>query len=351
MKYLNLLLIITVVLLSNYCITTTINQPPYVVEKNNPQWNIQNEPINEKNLKQQSQPYLYNNETEFFEELSKQDPNLEDCNNCNPDNRPPGFNENLSKPDKINTSNSEEVAIIIHPDSKENNANQNITDEITNEEGIASWYGKDFDGRPTASGEIFDSRKLTAAHRTLPLGSIVVVKNLDNNKEVILKINDRGPFIKNRIIDVSEYAAEVLDFKYKGITKVQIKVLKPGDLKEKNEGTTAFFFKRAEGEKGSSELPYEEMMNEKKEKILKNIKNVNEFKSYSVQVGNFTDIRNVIRLKEELEKKIPYPINIVKKENEFLVRIGTFSERYPAEVLKQKLAEEGYSGFVTSPSL
>ncbi len=333
-----------------------INQPPTIVERSTPYWNLGNKPKGEKeekNVKISSQPYLSNNEEiEFFEELSQQDPYFENCKKCQPVNNPPGYNENLSKPVKVDTNPSnQDVAIVIHQEPVDLNTNQSNINEFFVEEGIASWYGKDFDGRPTASGEIFDSRKLTAAHPKLPLGTIVSVKNLENNKEVILKINDRGPFVKNRIIDVSEYAAEVLDFKFKGITKVQIKVVKLGDLKEKNEGATAFFFKKAEGDKGSSQLFYDDKIKEKKEQILKNIKNLNEFKSYSVQIGNFTDIRNVIRLKEELEKKIPYPINILKRENEYVIRIGAFSERYPAEILKQKLTEEGYNGFVAPPSL
>jgi rare lipoprotein A len=78
-----------------------------------------------------------------------------------------------------------------------------------NEEGLASWYGggDGFDGKPTASGEIFDASKLTAAHRELPLGSIVDVTSLDTNRTVRVRINDRGPFVHGRIIDLSQAAA------------------------------------------------------------------------------------------------------------------------------------------------
>lgn len=89
--------------------------------------------------------------------------------------------------------------------------------------GIASWYGKPFDGRPTASGEIFDMQKLTAAHRTLPLGSVVHVENLGNHLTVDVKINDRGPFVADRIIDVSHAAAQAISMP--GVATVTLKVL------------------------------------------------------------------------------------------------------------------------------
>ena len=83
--------------------------------------------------------------------------------------------------------------------------------ETFRQEGIASWYGKEFDGRPTSSGEIYDSSKLTAAHPSLPFGTMLVVTNRHNNKKVTVKVNDRGPFVAARIIDVSRAAAEQLD--------------------------------------------------------------------------------------------------------------------------------------------
>jgi rare lipoprotein A len=92
--------------------------------------------------------------------------------------------------------------------------------EVFRQEGIASWYGKEFDGRPTASGEIYDSSQLTAAHLTLPFGSRVTVTNKQNNKKVTVKINDRGPFVSARIIDVSRAAAEQLDMIYTGTAPV-----------------------------------------------------------------------------------------------------------------------------------
>lgn len=99
------------------------------------------------------------------------------------------------------------------------------------ETGIASWYGPGFHGKRTASGERFDTNELTAAHRTLQMPSLVRVTNLDNGRSVIVRVNDRGPFSKGRVIDVSERAASLLDFKRQGTAKVKLEVLPQESLK------------------------------------------------------------------------------------------------------------------------
>jgi len=90
------------------------------------------------------------------------------------------------------------------------------------EEGVASWYGPGFDGWATASGEPFDARALTAAHPRLPFGTRVRVINTDNQREVVVRINDRGPFTRGRIIDVSQAAAEALGFLRAGTASVRL---------------------------------------------------------------------------------------------------------------------------------
>ena len=95
------------------------------------------------------------------------------------------------------------------------------------EVGIASWYGKPFHGRRTASGERYDMHALTAAHRTLAFGTRVRVVNLENGKTVVVRINDRGPFVKGRIVDLSRRAADQLAFIEDGVVKVRVEVLKP----------------------------------------------------------------------------------------------------------------------------
>ncbi|MGA7925392.1 MAG: septal ring lytic transglycosylase RlpA family protein [Candidatus Sulfotelmatobacter sp.] len=93
--------------------------------------------------------------------------------------------------------------------------------------GTASWYGEYFVGKPTASGEDFDMYDMTAAHPTLPLGSYVRVTNLRNGRVVVVKVNDRGPIVPGRIIDLSYGAAQVLQFENRGLQKVRLDLVKP----------------------------------------------------------------------------------------------------------------------------
>jgi len=104
------------------------------------------------------------------------------------------------------------------------------------ESGYASWYGGKFQGRKTASGEIFDTHQLTAAHKTLPFGSIVRVTNQENGKSVEVRINDRGPFVEGRIIDLSMAAAMEIGMLGSGVAPVEIEVLKRGPEDERVEG-------------------------------------------------------------------------------------------------------------------
>ncbi|MFZ1053751.1 MAG: septal ring lytic transglycosylase RlpA family protein [Candidatus Sulfotelmatobacter sp.] len=93
--------------------------------------------------------------------------------------------------------------------------------------GTASWYGEDFEGKPTASGEDYEMYDMTAAHPTLPLGSYVRVTNLHNGRTVVVKVNDRGPIVPGRIIDLSYGAAHALAFEHCGLQKVRLDLVKP----------------------------------------------------------------------------------------------------------------------------
>jgi len=95
--------------------------------------------------------------------------------------------------------------------------------------GMSSWYGPNFHGKLTANGEIYDMYGTTAAHKTLPLNTIVRVTNLDNGKSIILKINDRGPYVGDRILDCSFGAAKKLGFDKQGTTSVEIDIIEIGD--------------------------------------------------------------------------------------------------------------------------
>jgi len=97
-------------------------------------------------------------------------------------------------------------------------------------EGIASWYGRDFHGRLTANGEVYDMHSISAAHTTLPMPSYVRVTNLDNGRSIIVRINDRGPYHRNRVIDLSIGTAKALDFYSRGLARVRVEYVGPAPL-------------------------------------------------------------------------------------------------------------------------
>jgi rare lipoprotein A len=109
------------------------------------------------------------------------------------------------------------------PDTKKDAAKKRHWYQI----GRASWYGEDFQGQQTASGEDFDMNKLTCAHRSLPLGSIIRVTNLRNHKSVVVRVNDRGPMPQNRVVDLSYAAARFLGFSSKGTAPVRLDLVNP----------------------------------------------------------------------------------------------------------------------------
>ncbi len=100
-------------------------------------------------------------------------------------------------------------------------------------EGIASWYGHRFHGRKTANGELFDQNALTAAHPTLPLPSLVEVTSLENGHRITVRVNDRGPYTKNRIIDLSKRVADHLKFSHLGVARVRVRYVGPAPIDPK----------------------------------------------------------------------------------------------------------------------
>ncbi len=94
---------------------------------------------------------------------------------------------------------------------------------------VASWYGHEFHGRKTANGEVFDKEELTAAHKTLPFGTILKITNKTNDKSVLVKINDRGPFVRNRDIDLSHQAASLLGLTHRGVSRVRVELVTVSD--------------------------------------------------------------------------------------------------------------------------
>jgi rare lipoprotein A len=108
--------------------------------------------------------------------------------------------------------------------------------------GIASWYGPGFDGKKTSNGEVYDRYGQTAAHKILPMGTLLLVKNLENGRKTIVRINDRGPFITGRILDLSYTAAQQLDIVGKGTAEIQVMALgEGGDISRLNLNTGPFY--------------------------------------------------------------------------------------------------------------
>jgi len=201
----------------------------------------------------------------------------------------------------------------------------NVTGQNTNysAKGTASFYADKFEGRTTANGEIYYHSKKTAAHRTLPFGSIVKVTNLENNKVVVVRINDRGPFVDNRIIDLSKSAAKELEFIGKGLADVKIEVIASiDDIPDKIEDKTAIEQSRYYKLEVHTAQP----------------------KGKGVQIGSFGQDDNVFRLAERLKSKYAEEIFIepaeINGKRVFRVIIGNYTHENQLQKLKTKLAKE-----------
>ena len=184
--------------------------------------------------------------------------------------------------------------------------------------GIASWYGDDFHGKKTSNGETYDMHAMTAAHKTLPLGVFVRVKNTANGNEAIVRVNDRGPFVKGRIIDLSYSAAEALGVAIAGTAPVRIEAL---------------------GYRGSGTDQYTAQENY-------------DAGNYTVQVGAFTDPENAERLSGKMKKVYGFSeirSAWVREEHFYRVYVGKHASLRSAETAEQNMEEHGYPGsFVVS---
>ncbi len=126
---------------------------------------------------------------------------------------------------------SEATAAPISSTQRNSEARKQVGKTKPYQVGTASWYGQIFDGKPTASGEPYDMYDMTAAHLKLPMGSYVRVTNLRNGRAVIVRVNDRGPIVPGRIIDLSYGAAQALQFEQRGLQRVRLDLVNPRDLK------------------------------------------------------------------------------------------------------------------------
>ena len=181
------------------------------------------------------------------------------------------------------------------------------------EKGIASWYGTKFHGRRTSSGETYDMYAMTAAHKSLPLPTYVKVTNLSNDKFIVVKVNDRGPFHENRIIDLSYTAAIKLDIIQKGTGLVEVKAIDPEEPKEDN--------------------------------LVKDDKISTQDTSFYIQVGTFSKLESAKILKQKLDS---FGDNLIKISNVIVsgntlyrVRIGPFTDTKLSDSIVSKLSDFG----------
>ncbi len=187
--------------------------------------------------------------------------------------------------------------------------------------GVASWYGRDFHGKKTSNGETYNMNAMTAAHKTLPLGVFVRVHNKDNGRDAVVRVNDRGPFVKNRIIDLSFAAAKKLGVDAAGTANVRIEALGY----------------RHEGPGGREEYKEPETYDSG---------------NYTVQVGSFKEYANAQRLSEKLKTNFGYSearLTDVNGELFYRVYAGKYNSLRTAESAEKSFIENGYPGsFVVS---
>ena len=224
--------------------------------------------------------------------------------------------------------------------------------------GVASWYGPNFHGKMTANGEIFDKYALTAAHKTLQMPSIVRVTNLENGRSIIVRINDRGPFSKGRIIDLSERSAEVLGFKNQGTARVKIQVLpeesrRVASLAKQGQSTRGFEI--ALNEKGYrlSPEPVENVPTPLTRPVQTAYNNIPQQPApiYStrpalkpralfVQAGSFTTHAKAQQLASQIQNIGPSRINpaLVNGNKYYRVQVGPISSKDQADLIVSQLS-------------
>ncbi|MFN3582056.1 MAG: septal ring lytic transglycosylase RlpA family protein [Pseudomonas sp.] len=184
------------------------------------------------------------------------------------------------------------------------------------EEGLASWYGTKFHGQHTANGEVYDLYGMTAAHKTLPLPTYVQVTNLDNNRQIIVRVNDRGPFYSDRIIDLSYAGAKKLGFAERGVARVRVEGIDPVVWQQQND-PTYLVSARAAAPVQTGE--------------------------YYLQVGAFSSSQSAEQLRRQLQGMVSSPVFISpieqSKQTLHRVRVGPVSSREEAQRLADTLRQ------------
>lgn len=198
--------------------------------------------------------------------------------------------------------------------------------------GKASFYADKFEGRPTASGEKYRHSKLTAAHKTLPFGTRVRITNLSNNATVEVIINDRGPYVDNRIIDISKSAAEKLGFINQGLADIKLEVVDPGD------GKTSDPIKTVDQVLVEEEEFYEFEISRLKPK------------GYGVQIGTYQELVNLMRLSDNLKnsykKQVTVQVKVINGIKYYGLILGQFPSRPKAEQFRAELKRKFPDAFI-----
>lgn len=203
------------------------------------------------------------------------------------------------------------------------------------ENGIASWYGPKFNKKLTANGEIFNQDEVSAAHKTLPLPSIVKVTNLSTNKYLFIRVNDRGPFVNDRIIDLSKQAAIELNIFLKGTEKVNVKLLDSGPHLLDSKYLNQNYLKE-----------YANNLERKNYKDKTDLADVN-----FVQLGVFTIKNNALNLIEDIKNKynnsnLSIFLSETDKNKIYKVLIGPFENLKSAKNIADNLTELGYTNII-----
>ena len=226
--------------------------------------------------------------------------------------------------------------------------------------GVASWYGPQFHRRMTSNGEWFDMNELTAAHATLPLPSYAKVTNLENGRTVVVRINDRGPFVGTRIIDMSRRSAEVLGYKPKGTAKVRVQYIGPAPLNDQGQQLAAL---NQELRNGTSVGQMTALLNgdainrptqlaaaepdydsDQPEPTIASATNDYQSPQYFIQVGSFADPYNAERAREELADSGPVQVEqlIGVAGPLYRVRIGPIRNEDQAQVALRQAVDLGH---------
>jgi len=222
-------------------------------------------------------------------------------------------------------------------DDSENEGEEPASREKFYQKGEASWYGRAFHGKFTASGERFDMNRLTAAHKTLPFGTLLEVKNLNNDKSVKVRVNDRGPYRGGRILDLSYAAARRLDMLGAGRSNVGITILKKGNDERNARKSTA----RDDIEPVSGEDDNADDSVERSEKSAERGGG-----RVALQAGAFLSRNNADRLKGKIEGMTRNSVSIIRDGDLYKVRVSAFSSKKDARRVRDLLNEENISSFI-----